>query len=134
MSYASRMLDGFPGTKAFDSMMLAATIDGLTDCAQACSADVSDDLAERNLPDMVMCIRLCLDCTDICTAAAGVLSRQTGYDTGVASLLLEASAAASRSCGDECERHAPMYQHCRVCAEACRRCERVCRDFLDVLK
>jgi hypothetical protein len=27
------------------------------------------DLSEQNLAEMVKCIRLCLDCTDICTAA-----------------------------------------------------------------
>jgi hypothetical protein len=133
MSYASRMLDSFPGTIAVDTTLLAATTDALTDCAQACSADVSDDLAEPNLADMVRCIRLCMDCADICTAATGVMSRQAGYNADVAALLLQACAAACRSCGDECERHAQMHLHCRVCAEACRRCERACRDLLDVL-
>ncbi|MFC8421909.1 MULTISPECIES: four-helix bundle copper-binding protein [Streptomyces] len=25
-----------------------------------------------------------------------------------------------------------MHQHCRVCAEACRRCERACNDVLAI--
>jgi uncharacterized membrane protein len=83
---------------------------------------------------MVKCIRLCLDCTDICVATAGVTSRQTAYDAMVIKPLLEACAAICRSCGDECERHAEMHEHCRVCAEACRRCERDCRNLVQALK
>jgi hypothetical protein len=134
MSYASLMLDSFPGTLTVDSTMLAATIDALTDCAQACTADVSDDLAEPGLSDMAMCIRLCMDCTDICGLLARALSRWVGYDPDVIGPLLEACAASCRRGGDECERHGQMHQHCRVCAEACRRCERACADLLDVLK
>jgi hypothetical protein len=44
--------------------------------------------------------------------------------------LLEACAAICKTCGDECERHARMHEHCRVCAEVCRRCELACREFL----
>ena len=79
---------------------------------------------------MVKCIRLCLDCADICTATAGVLSRSAEFDPSATRLLLRACAAICQSCGDECERHAHM-PHCRVCAEACRRCDRACRELLD---
>jgi hypothetical protein len=76
------------------------------------------------------CIRLCLDCTDVCAATVGVVSRQTEYDANVTRPLLEACVGIYKSCGDECERHAGMHEHCRVCAEACRRCERACRELL----
>jgi len=131
MSYARQLLDSNSRTASFDATVLAATIDALSDCAQACRADVDDDLSEQNLSDMVLCIRLCLDCADICTAAVGVTSRQSAHGAGVIRPLLEACAAACRSCGDECERHAEMHQHCRVCAEACKRCEQACRALLD---
>ena len=91
--------------------MLAATIDALSDCAQACTADADADLSEQNLAEMVKCIRLCLDCTDVCTATVGVISRQAEYDPGVTRPLLEACVAICKSCGDECERHA---QHPRA--------------------
>ena len=41
--------------------------------------------------------------------------------------------ATLKACGDECEQHAQMHEHCRVCAEACRRCERACADLLATL-
>jgi hypothetical protein len=114
--------------------VLAATIDALNDCAQACTADADDDLSEQNLTEMVKCIRLCLDCADVCTATVRVTSRQTNYDANVTKPLLEACVATCKSCGDECERHAQHYEHCRVCAEACRRCEQACRELLDAMK
>src|SRR5205085_1882834 len=84
------------------------------------TADTDADLSEQNLAEMVTRIRLCLNCTDICTATAGVISRLAEYDPGTTRPLLQACAAICKSCGDECERHAHM-PHCRVCAEACRR-------------
>ncbi len=130
MSYARQILDTYSPSLAVDAGLLAAAIDAASDCAQACAADTDADLAEQNLAEMVTCIRLCLDCTDICTATAGVLSRPAERDLGATRLLVGACAAICQSCGDECERHAPM-PHCRVCAEACRRCDRACRDLLD---
>ena len=134
MSYARQMLETYPRTLSVDAGVLAGTVDALSDCAQACTADVAADLSEQNVTEMVRCIRLCLDCTDICTATLGVLTRQAEYDASVTRPLLEACAAICRSCGDECERHARMHEHCRICGEACRRCEQACRDLLEAIK
>jgi hypothetical protein len=133
MSYARQLLDSQQGSAKVDVAALAAAIDAMSDCAQACAADTDADLGEQDLTEMVRCIRLCLDCTDICTATTGVISRPADYDTDVVRPLLQACVAICKSCGDECERHAHM-QHCRVCAEACRRCEQACRELLDALK
>jgi hypothetical protein len=133
MSYARQMLDTFSRNVNVDLDVLAAAIDAMTDCAQACAADNAADLGEQNLADMVRCIRLCLDCTDVCTAAAAVTSRLVDYDPGVLRPLLESCLAICRSCGDECERHAAMHAHCRVCEQACRRCEQACRELLAAL-
>src|SRR5215470_15802090 len=133
MSHARQMLDSYPRTVNVDPNVLAAAIDAISDCAQACTADTDADLSEQNLAEMVKCIRLCLDCTDICTATGAVISRLAEYDPGTTRPLLEACVAVCKSCGDECERHG-HYEHCRVCEQACRRCERACRDLLDALK
>ena len=134
MSYARQLLDAYPGTLTADASVLAATIDALSDCAQACIADADDDLREQNLAEMVTCIRLCLDCTDICTATLGVLSRQADQDATATRPLLEACAAICQGCGEECERHARMHEHCRICGEACRRCEQACRELLRAIR
>jgi len=132
MSYARQMLDTHPRAFAVDADVLAAAIDALSDCVQACNADNAADLSEPDVTEMVRCIRLCLDCVDVCTAAMGVLSRQAEYDASLTRPLLESCVAICESCGDECERHAHM-PHCRVCAQACRRCEQACRDLLAAL-
>jgi hypothetical protein len=134
MSYARQLLDAYRGSLSADAGVLGATIDALSDCAQACAADVDADLNEQNVAEMVRCIRLCLDCTEVCRATLGVLSRQHGYDPGVARPLLQACVAECKSCGDECARHAEHHEHCRICEEACRRCEQACRQLLDVLQ
>lgn len=134
MSYTRRLLDTYAPAAAADSDLLAAAIDAMNDCAQACVADVDADLGEANSSDMVKCIRLCLDCADICTTAAAVTSRAAGYEAKVTRPLLEACVASCRKCGDECDRHAEMHEHCRVCAEACRNCERACQQLLAALK
>jgi Domain of Unknown Function (DUF326) len=133
MSYARQLLDSYQGTVNVDVAQLGAAIDAISDCAQACIADTDADLGEQDVTEMVGCIRLCLDCVDVCTATAGVISRAADYDANVARPLLQACVAISKSCGDECERHLHM-QHCRVCAEACRRCEQACRELLDAIK
>jgi hypothetical protein len=134
MSYAKQLLDTYPRDVNLDADLLAGAIDALSDCAQACIADADDDLSEQNIAEMVKCIRLCLDCADVCAATVGVTSRQTEYDANVTRPLLEACVAACRSCGDECERHAGRYEHCRVCAEACRRCEQACRQLVAAMR
>ena len=133
MSYAKQMLDSYSRTFKVDSGVLAATIDALNDCAQACTADVDADLGEPDVAEMVKSIRLCLDCADICAATVAHTSRPAEYDSKITKLLLEACAAICKSCGDECERHAKMHAHCRVCEEACRRCERACRELLGAI-
>ena len=134
MSHARQLLDTYTGTFNVDAGVLASAIGALSDCAQACVADVDADLSEQNLTEMVTCIRLCLDCADVCTATIGVTSRQASYDASVTRPLLEACVAICKSCGDECERHAQMHEHCRVCEQACRVCEQACRQLLANLK
>jgi len=124
------LLNRHPRRSNVDAGVLATAIDALSDCVQACIADADADLSEQHAPALVRCIRLCLDCADICAAAVNVTSRQTAYDPTVTRPLLEACAASCKICGDECEQHARMHEHCRVCLEACRRCERACREFL----
>jgi hypothetical protein len=133
MSYARQLLDSYQSTVNADAALLAAAIDAISDCAQACTADTDADLAEQDLTEMVRCIRLCLNCTDICTAAVAVISRPADIDADVARPLLQACVAICKTCGDECERHDHM-PHCRICTEACRRCEQACQELLGAMK
>lgn len=135
MSYARQMLGSYPSDFKLeaDAEVLAGAIEAAADCAQACTADNDADLGESHLAEMVRCIRLCQNCADICTVTAAVLSRPASWDRRVVRPLLESCVAICASCGDECERHAPRHAHCRVCAEACRRCEQACGEFLTIM-
>ena len=124
------MLEAYPASINLDRAKLAATIDALIACAQACTACADACLSEKMVDELTKCIRTDLDCADICTTTARVLSRHTGYDANISRALLEACAVACRSCGDECAAHAGMHEHCRICAEACRACEQACRELL----
>ena len=130
MGYARQILASSGRKSPLDSVLLGDALDALNDCIQACIADTDADLSEKDLADMVRCVRLCLHCTDVCAATAGVLSRPAEYDPNVVRPLLESCVAICKSCGDECERHARHHEHCRICAEACRRCESACRKLL----
>jgi hypothetical protein len=83
---------------------------------------------------MVKCIRLCLDCADVCTATAAVTGRQTEYDSSVTRPLPRACVAVCGGCGDECGRHARMHEHCRICEQACRRREQACQELLEAMR
>lgn len=74
------------------------------------------------------CIRLDLDCADVCFAVGKLASRRTGSNEACLKGMIEACAIVCRECAAECERHASMHEHCRVCAEACRECETACRN------
>jgi len=130
MSYAEQMLDSYPRSFSLDATLLASAIEAMQDCAQACTACADACLGEESLQDLVKCIRTDLDCADICGTTAAVMSRQTEYDANVSRALVEACAQVCKSCGAECEQHALHHEHCRVCAEAGRRCEDACRQLL----
>ena len=130
MSYARQIVAASGFHSRIDVDRLGDALDALYDCIQACIADTDADLGEQDLVDMVTCIRLCLHCTDVCSATAAVLSRPAEYDAKVVRPLLQSCVAVCKSCGDECARHAPHHAHCRICEEACRRCESACQALL----
>ena len=124
------MLETYPLEINLDRGLLAETIDALISCSEACTACADACLSEGSVAELTKCIRTNLDCADVCSATARVLSRHTGYDANISRALLEACATACDSCADECERHAQMHEHCRICAEACRNCGTACRELL----
>lgn len=90
-------------------------------------------LSENDVTTMAKCIWLDLDCADVCLVASRSLSRQTEYDANLTRLLLKACAAACKRCGDECASNAQHMEHCRICADSCRRREQACRQLLDAI-
>jgi hypothetical protein len=134
MSVVEEMLDTYPGDLGdIDRDALASCISACVDCAQACTACADACLSEDMVTGLTKCIRSDLDCADICEATGRVLSRHTGYDATITHAMLAACATACRACGNECQLHADMHEHCRVCAEACRLCEAACNELFGAI-
>ena len=131
---ARQMLDYYPRELNVDRGLLVRCIEACYDCAESCTQCADDCLGEENVQELTSCIRLNLDCADICAATGRVVSRQTDVDANVTSAIVQACIAACRSCGDECELHAAHgMEHCRVSAEECRRCEQACQELLPTI-
>jgi hypothetical protein len=83
MASAKQMLDTYPRSFNVDAQVLAACIEACFDCGQTCRACADACLSEENVADLAKCIRLDLDCADVCVATGKVLSRQTEYDANL---------------------------------------------------
>jgi hypothetical protein len=131
MTYSSQMLKTHPQQKTGAIDVWARCIDACFDCAETCTACADACLGEDKVKELVTCIRLNLDCADVCETTGKLLTRFTsGVNVEVLRHNLEACLAACRTCAIECEKHASMHEHCRVCAEACRTCEQACEAVL----
>jgi hypothetical protein len=107
---------------------------GINECSKACSAcQLECDscahhcgvLMSEGHKDHVATLRSCLDCADICSAAAQIVARQGVFDK----LICEPCAEDCAKCAAECEKHAsdPIMADC---AKACRACEKACKEMV----
>lgn len=120
-----------PPTRLMDP--LVACIKACFACAESCTLCADACLAEEQLDRLRRCIRLNLDCAAICAATGEVVARQTSMDRELTRQQLESCVTACRVCGDECELHASMHDHCRLCMESCRACTQACNALLAAL-
>ena len=91
-------------------------------CADACAAEPMD---------MTQCVRTCMDCSDVCNAAARMAVRYTGEDDRGLRAILQACIDLCEICAAECDRH--DHAHCKRCATMCRECADDCRQALATL-
>jgi hypothetical protein len=119
-----------PHVKGNVNEALVRCIEECYACAQACTSCADACLGEDMVKELTQCIRLNLDCADICVAAGAIATRRAGSNEETIRGTLEACALACRVCGEECDRHASRHEHCRICAESCRRCEYSCREAI----
>lgn len=127
MHVIEQMTKTNPQAPAFDESALMHCIEECVACAQSCTACADACTGEADPKTLARCIRLNLDCADVCATTGRMLSRQQQPDTELIRQQVELCALACRICADECARHASMHEHCRVCMEACRRCESACK-------
>jgi hypothetical protein len=127
------MIEAHPDVHGAPSDQLVAAIDAGIACAETCTACADACLAEHMVAELRQCIRLNLDCADVCATVASILNRRTTPNEALSRQLLQVCITACWVCGEECERHAGRHRHCRICADACHRCERACQAALHAL-
>lgn len=123
------MIRDHPDVRDDYNEALAEAVKHAMYCAAICNSCADADLAEDM--DMSRCIRLCLDCSDVCTATYRVATRRTDHNVRVIRAMLEACITACETCAEECERH--DHPHCQRCAKMCRECAESCRAALSTL-
>ncbi len=122
----AQMLSSSPITGPHaDLSRVAQCIEACLDCVATCTSCADSCLNEPM--DLRMCISANLACADVCAVTARALSRPTVPSMPLLRALLTTCMLACRSCADECERH--EHEHCRICAQACRRCEALCLEL-----
>jgi hypothetical protein len=131
MTHTEQMLATHPRKPVQAVIELKDCIEAALDCEQACIACADACMAEESVMELVKCVRLNLDCAAICQASASILSRQSEPDGGIIQTQLKALATACRICAQECDSHAEMHEHCRVCAEACRNCDEAVASLMN---
>lgn len=134
MPHTVQMLQTHPSPRPQPLEDYAASISAMHDCAQACTSCADACLGESNIQELIRCIRLNLDCADLCMTTAGILSRPSMSAPEIWASQLQACLIACQVCAKECERHSAKHEHCRICAEACRECETACNDLLSLTR
>jgi hypothetical protein len=122
--HAPAVISGHPEVRGNDNAALMSCIEACFECAQTCIVCAEACAAEQAVTPLRHCIRLSLHCADVCSATGAIAAWPTGGDEWVLRTMLQACAEACRLRPEECSAHA--HEHCRICAEACERCERVC--------
>lgn len=98
-------------------------------CSAICNSCADACLAEDM--DMSQCIRMCLDCSDVCQATYRIAMRRTGGNRELIRAQLATCIKACELCEAECAKH--DNDHCRRCAQMCRECAEDCRAALETL-
>jgi hypothetical protein len=118
-------------TPHVSSDRLAAAVEAMLDCEEAVTACAAGMLAEDDAMELRTAIAADLNCADVVATTRRVLTR--GSDIALLSSQLEACVMACEHSARLCGPHAAHHAHCRICAEATRRCADQCRQVLQGL-
>ena len=133
MDRIRRMFRSHPAPASDAGKEAFALVQAAAECTSTCTTCADACLEEADPASLRKCIRLNLDCAQICATTAALIARPGAQDRKVLRAQLEACAAACRACADECDRHADMHEHCRICAESCRACAEACDEMKGAL-
>ena len=98
-------------------------LNALYNCAAECNHCATACLDEEDVKMTARCIKLNIDCAEICSITASFVSRGSEH----ANHILNACAEICEACAEKCEKHSHM-EHCKRCAEVCRSCVDLCHS------
>ncbi len=93
----------------------------LNECAAECNRCTVACLGEQDVKMLAKCIKLEIDCAEICRLAVSFLARGSEH----ANHILKECAEICDACAKECKKHSHM-AHFKNCAEVCRKCALEC--------
>jgi hypothetical protein len=130
----SDLLHAHPAVRSNPVADRAALLAALGSCATACTVCADACLSETPMLERLRpCIRLNLDCADLCAATARLVARAGEPATSLLHVQLHACVLACQECADECARHADHHTHCGLCADECRHCQELCNLYLGAI-
>lgn len=98
-------------------------IEACQKCATASDYCSSSCLKEDNVQMMAKCIQSCMECANLCNAAARLMA----LDGNQVKELCFICAVTCEACEKECSKH--VHDHCKRCAAACKACAEECRKM-----
>lgn len=109
------------------SEALATLVDAASDCELICQICADACANSEAAAQLGACMRLDVDCAEVCHTAAVVFARLPIAETEFAAALLQTLIVVTERCEEECNKHGEDHEHCRLCALACSRCARAAR-------
>lgn len=131
MDRLRKMLDTHPEPAGSNGEEARRCIEACAECAQTCTVCADACLGEDNVKMMVTCIRLNLDCAEVCRVTGTLMTRPSHRDAPALRAQLRACIEMCRACAEECASH--DHDHCQVCAESCRACAEACEAMAGAL-
>lgn len=128
-----KMIETHPDPVAENGEIARRCIEACMECAATCAICADACLGEADVNSQVVCIRLNLDCAEVCRVTGLLMTRPSHRDAPALRAQLRACIEMCRACADECSKHADQMDHCRVCAESCRACIEACEEMAAAL-
>jgi hypothetical protein len=108
--------------------VLGECIEACALCEFACVSCADVCLGQPILGPLRRCIRLNLDCADLCALTAHLVARAFSAEPKLVQAQLEICASLCAACEKECRKLSPWNDQCQLCAHACSHCEALCRE------
>ena len=119
-----------PETTGMDMPMMQGCVEACSAASMAATMCADADGGEG----MGRCGSMCMNTADVAMTMMRMMMRPTGYDMSVMSSMMTACMAMGEACAAECERHADMSEHCRICASACRAMVDACSTAMSSMR